>query len=532
MIHTDFRASGSDASLIARSSSTRRSIDLRRAFVPAALLLSIVPLLWPRIPPLIDLMYGMSRYRIALDYNTSPFFHQWFDYHWILVGNLGIDLIVAALAPLMGLEPATKLAVMMIPLFTAGGLALVAREIHGRVPLTACLAFACLYNFPLNFGFVNFCLATGIALLVFGGWLRLGRTGWLRLRMALLAPAGLVVWVSHACGWGMLGVMIFTAELAGARESGSRWLPAFGRAVLACIPLLAALVPMLLWATGGSMGQLVSFDFSVVRKYALLMIALKNDNDWADVGAAMLIFSVLALSIIRKDMKFDVRLASVGLAMLVTFIAMPDGLMGSGFVDLRIGPYAIALLALAVRPQENTAFTRTVCAIALCLFVARTIYVTASYVRISNQQEQQMLALEHVPLGSRVFGLARMDCIGDWGSDRMDHVNRMAVVRRQAFTNDTWPPTTGSGLLVHKNMVAGYNDIDSQKLLPVECRNKTDHDLAGAIAVLPRDRFDYLWLIDLPEKDWPRDAGLTPVWHGPRTILYRIKTVSPVAARS
>jgi hypothetical protein len=507
---------------------TRAGLAWRRWFVPLALLLSIAPLLWPTVPPLIDLMNSMSRYRIALDYDTSPFFHRWFDFHWMLVGNLGVDLIVAVLAPFTGLEPATKLAVITIPLLTVGGLALIAREIHGRVPLTAALAFAFTYNFPFNFGFVNFCLSVGLALLVFGGWLRLGRLGRPGLRMALLVPAGFVVWISHAVGWGMLGVMIFAAELAGRREAGSSWRFAMGNAIVAGLPLLVALVPMAAWATGIGAGAAFEFNFYVFRKYAMLMVALKNDVDWVDVGSVLLVFAITTHVIVRKEMVFDARLASVGLAMLATFLVMPDKLMGSGYADLRIAPYALALLALAFRPTANTRYTRTICAIALCFFVTRTAYVTASYARIAGVQEQQLRALDHIPVGSRVFALANMDCIGDWRSDRMDHVNRMAIVRRQAFTNDTWPPTTASGLVVHPDMIAGYHDLDSQKLLPIECRYGKDHDLRGALAALPRDRFDYLWLIDLPAKQQPHADWLVPAWRGHNAILYRIRRERPV----
>ncbi len=40
---------------------------------------------------------------------------------------------------------------------------------------------------------------------------------------------------------------------------------------------------------------------------------------------------------------------------------------------------------------------------------------------------------------------------------------------------------------------------------------------------LPRDAFDYVWLIDLPEERWNSFPGLVPIWTGGHSgILYRV----------
>ena len=93
------------------------------------------------------------------------------------IGNLGVDLLMMALAPLIGLEPAVKLIVLAIPPLTVAGFLWVAREVHGRVPPTAYFAIPFAYGHPFMFGFVNFALSMAFAFLAFGLWLRLGRLG-------------------------------------------------------------------------------------------------------------------------------------------------------------------------------------------------------------------------------------------------------------------------------------------------------------------------------------------------------------------
>ena len=126
----------------------------RRDFVLALVLLSMLPLLWPDVPPLLDLPGHMGRYRVQLDLATSPDLQQYYGFHWAMIGNLGVDLLIEPLAPLIGLEAAVKLIVLLIPALTVGGLLWVAYEVHGRVPPTA------LFALPLRSAFFLALLAS------------------------------------------------------------------------------------------------------------------------------------------------------------------------------------------------------------------------------------------------------------------------------------------------------------------------------------------------------------------------------------
>src|ERR1044072_6582550 len=98
----------------------------------ALMALSIVPLLWPDVPPLLDLPGHMGRYRVQLDLAASPDLQQYFGFHWQVIGNLGVDLLVQLLGPLIGLEPAVELIVCAIPALSVGGMLRGAREAHGQ----------------------------------------------------------------------------------------------------------------------------------------------------------------------------------------------------------------------------------------------------------------------------------------------------------------------------------------------------------------------------------------------------------------
>src|SRR5690242_3622749 len=88
----------------------------------AALILSTVPLWLPAFPPSVDMGGHIGRYHVALDLARSADLQRHWSYHWALIGNLGIDLLVMPLARVTGVILATKLLVMMIPPLFVGGL--------------------------------------------------------------------------------------------------------------------------------------------------------------------------------------------------------------------------------------------------------------------------------------------------------------------------------------------------------------------------------------------------------------------------
>src|SRR5690348_5124029 len=93
----------------------RRSWWESRPFLALVVVATMIPLLYPPIPPLVDLFGHMGRYRVELDLHQSPWLQQYFNYHWAAIGNLGVDILVLALGPLLGLEPTVKLIVIAIP---------------------------------------------------------------------------------------------------------------------------------------------------------------------------------------------------------------------------------------------------------------------------------------------------------------------------------------------------------------------------------------------------------------------------------
>lgn len=275
-----------------------------RWFVALCTFIAIIPLLWPTIPPLVDLPGHMGRYRVQFTYDQYPFLQEWYDFRWSLMGNLGVDLLVIPLHYIFGLEVAVKLIVIAIPAMTVAGMLWIAREVHGRIPATALFALPLAYAFPFHFGFVNFALSMAFALLAFGWWLRLARLGKFAFRTLVFVPISVLIWVCHTYGWGLLGVLAFSAELIRQHDLrrnperpwykdivGGWILPCFF-AGLQCIVLVPPAVMMVLWRSGDHVsGQ--TFDMFNWRAKMLWITQVFRDRwqlfDLASVGVLFLL---------------------------------------------------------------------------------------------------------------------------------------------------------------------------------------------------------------------------------------------------
>ena len=462
----------------------------RRDFVLGIVLLSMLPLLWPDVPPLLDLPGHMGRYRVQLDLASAPDLQQYFGFEWAVIGNLGIDLLIEALAPLIGLEAAVKLIVLTIPALTVGGLLWVAYEVHGRVPPTALFAVPFAYNFPFLFGFVNFALAMGLALLGFALWLRLARQGRLRLRAALFVPISVLLWVGHAFAWGTLGVLAFSAELVRQFDHGRNIVSAGFRSALHCVALVPPVALMLAWRSEAA-GRTTDW-FNWERKWDWVRMALRDRWEWFDVGALILVVLLLLFALVSRRLTFSRNLVASALFLAIVFVLLPRIVFGSAYADMRLAPYvfAIAVVGIRFRDGAGLVFSRSMALAGLAFVLVRTGGTAASMALYDESYDRELAALERVPHGARLVSLVGRRCTEPWAMSRLLHLPGLAIVRRHAFSNDQWTMAGAQLLDVRYKPGWPYIRDPSQIVTRQRCSGEIWRTLNGALAGFPRDAFD------------------------------------------
>jgi hypothetical protein len=494
----------------------------RRWAVAALVLLSAVPLLWPDVPPLLDLPGHMGRYRVQLDGATSPALQHYYLFEWRLIGNLGIDLLVMPLARIFGLELAVKLIVLTIPPLTALGFLWVAREVHGRVPPTALFAVPFAYNFPFLFGFVNYALSMALAFLAFGLWLRLARLGRTRLRAVLMVPVSFLLWICHAFGWGTLGVLAFSAELVRQFDRGRGLFMAGIVAAVHCLALAPPIGLMLLWRSEarGVTADFLNFD----AKLDWLRMALRDRWEIFDQASLAVAGLVIFWAMVSRRIHFSRNLAASALFLSIVFFALPRIVFGSAYADMRLAPYlfAVALIAIRFPAGTSTHLMRGVAAAALAFALVRTAATTVSMALYDRSFDRELQALDHVPKGARLVSFVGRNCREPWGMSRLLHLPALAVVRKHAFSNDQWTMAGAQLLDVRYRDAWPMMRDPSQVVTPVSCRREVWLTANEAMAHFPRDAFDFVWTIDPPPFDRAFAVDLVPLWRSGNSALYRV----------
>jgi hypothetical protein len=509
-----------------------------RWFVACATLLAMLPLLWPDIPPLVDLPGHMGRYRVQLVYDEFPHLHDWYNFQWSLMGNLGVDLLVIPLAPIFGLELAVKLIVLTIPAMTVAGLLMIAREVHGRIPATALFALPLAYAFPFHFGFVNFALSMALAMIAFGWWLRLARLGHLKLRSIVFVPISATIWVAHAFGWGTLGVLAFSAELirqhdlAKGRDGSSfvsAWIVPWFRAGVQCLVLAPPVLLMLLWRGSGNVSGQTGDWFNWRAKTLWVVQVFRDRFQLFDIASVGVLFLLLFKAVRDPNIQYSRNLALSGLFLLAVYILLPRIVFGSAYADMRLVPFLLAIGIIAIRPKPGLSIrgAAVVAALGLSFFVARIGATTYSYWLYDKSYDRELKALAHIPKGARLVTFVGETCYNEWTMTRLQHVPALALERNLAYTNDQWSMAGGQLLTVRYRPAKRFAHDPSQIVTDVQCPREWWRPVPWALTRFPRDAFDYVWLIRPPRYDPRFEQGLIPLYRDGSSAVFRVDKSVP-----
>jgi hypothetical protein len=445
-----------------------RQVSAREGLLLALFLaaLSAMPFIIAKTPQLTDYPSHLARYYIMLDGGHNPFLARYYEFKWSLTGNLGADLLIWPLAKLFGLEAGGRILGLLIPPLTGLGIVAVEWVLRRQIGIGAMLAFAFIWSPAMGMGFYNFCLSLAMALLSFALWVKL--EGWPR-RWALYIPIGLGIWLCHASGWGVLGVLVLGYELG--RHKGIR-------APLATWPLAFPIVPMAL--AGGAKGGL-SYGAAVgVFKLAIWLQAMRDQVFWLDLGSLTFVLLVLlAATLLRK---IDGRLGWAALILLILTFAMPRHFGGGDYADYRLIAVALMIGCMAIDWQAP----RWLFWLAPVLFLVRLDLTCAAWEVNARQLREDLKALQYLPEGARVAGAVVVD-IRDWALNPFEHAPSYATIRRDALVNSHFA-IPGVHMLRLKQAELGTDFVDPshrvmhRRGLPIYLH-----------AFKPAQHADYLW---------------------------------------
>lgn len=498
-------------------------------------LLHAAPFLFAKIPPLVDLPGHMGRFAVQLNIGSSPRLQENWSFHWALVANMGFDVLIELLSPFMGVERGSWLLAALLAPFTIWGLARISVAVHGRLSPFLILAAPFAMAFPFQMGFVNYCLSCALAFHLFASWVDADRHQWgLGKRLLVFVPGSVVAWFCHAYGWGVLAVMAGGYELVRVAQASPNRRAA---AALEHLSRLAALslpaLLLLVWSNKSSGADTAHF-FDFATKLAALGEVLRDQNFLLDRLSIALYVGGLTFLVIARPVRLTMELAVPAAILLLCELALPNKLLGSVFADTRLWPviFQIALLAPdpgAIRPV----LARLVVVLGALLALTRLGVMSAGYAQYDRDYTRHLRALDHVPAGASIVTLTPLTCretASDWRLPRLDHLDGLAIVRREAFVNSQWEIPGGQLLGALRARGTDFNSDPSQVITPEsDCDGSVWPGLRQSVAAIPRDRFDYLWLIGFDMAQAPKMPGAETLYADEDSALYRL---DPSAAKN
>lgn len=456
-------------------------------------LVSALPVLVAPLPQMGDYPAHVARWRVMLDLGHDPWLARYYAFKWRWSGNLGFDLLIRPLAPLLGLENAGRVLVALLAPLTGFGVLSVEWVLRRRIGVGSLLALAFIWSPALLMGFVNFCLSLAVALLAFALWVRTEDKPW---RQLLFLPIGLIVWLCHVSGWGILGILCFGYELHQRRNVFS--------AALACVPLALPLAPMLLG--GGTKGQLSYGLFVSLYKQAIWTRAMRDEVFLLDSLSLALVIILLGAALLTKRM--DGRLGWAALILLVGSFVVPRKIFGGDYADYRLIASGLMVACMAVDWRAP----RWALWLAPALYLGRLAVTTIGWADHAHEAKELLGALDHLPQGAKVANVVVMER-RKWSFDRMDHLAAYAVVRKSALTNVNFAVPTIHMLQVREG---GPRFIDPSQRMFHSRGQKIDLS-----AFPPSADADWLWYIgDQPPDKLP--TGAQVVWRAPHGLLARL----------
>jgi hypothetical protein len=329
---------------------------------------------------------------------------------------------------------------------------------------------------------------------------------------------GLGLWLCHTFGWAFLGILCTAETVVRAREEGRSWLAIPLRALRDEWPLLAPLVPMLVWR-GTAQGSGIAGWFDLGQKAAWLIGIQRLSWEWTDKVCAGLLVAAVYVGLRSPRTAVDRTMALAAAIALAAFLLLPGQIFGSVFADMRLAPYTVMLGLLALRDTGDARSGKVLMTLALAFLALRLALTGYVYAEREADLERQLAALDAIPEHARLATLVEVPCHEEWALPWFSHIGSVALVRKHAFANDQWANSSMNPLRV--GFPAGRFAADDRQLFfPARCGMSPT--LAQSMRDLPAHAFTRLWVLGVAPDAIPRRPDLQMIWHQDDAAVFRV----------
>ena len=346
---------------------TARSSDVAwRLSVAALIAVLLFPLVLVDVPPLLDYPNHLARAFVLASLPEDAALGRFFAPHWTVIPNLAVDLLAPPLIHVLPVHVVGRLVIAAALILPALGTIAYNTALGGRwwslgVSLVA-------YNSCLLYGFLNFEIALGVALLLAAGWLRWRDRRPVRA-IALAAVGAPVLFTCHLMGLLFFGLLIGGAELF--QLTRERTMGALIRrsAALALVFTLPAV--LYLASALRQLGGDASF-LPLDEKLLQLVTTFVNYNWPLDLTTAAVAITLPSLCLLQRWGRVPGPAAWPMMLLAIAFLAAPYSWKGTYVLDTRFAiMLGFMLFAGFVPSRWPAGFRAASIGILVLLFTAR-----------------------------------------------------------------------------------------------------------------------------------------------------------------
>jgi hypothetical protein len=505
----------------------------------------ISPLIWAKVPPLVDYPNHLARMWILVHRGDIAELAQNYILQWRILPDLAMDFVVPALSQLMPVLEAGRIFIALTMAGLLAGTITLHRVLHGRFAVWPVLSALFVFNAVLFWGFLSCLFASAVYLFAFSGWI--ASRNWRPLpRLLLFSAVAATLFLLHAFAFGLYGLSVASYELA--RRWEGRWpsLRTLASYALVCLHFIPGL---LLWyaSLGNVRSAYTAYGDLNPKIYALMAPATFGVYAEAlDRTIWLLVAIGVLLALTRGALKIVPQMRLPIAAMVLVAVLMPNWVNGSWGADFRL-PVILPFVLIASTRLEiaSKQLVRGFAVIAAFLFCLRIAAVSQSWQQYDRMFDEFRRASAVMPAGSRLLivetplapdeerpafpGVPRQ--FANVQPKIFHHMGALAVIDRSAYFPYLFTQATTIDAAPRNHAVAQTAAVP---ITPDELALSTEPghaeqldrepDIYGQLSHWRRwpETFDYVLWLDFSGKPKPQLQQLTGAASGSYFELYRI----------
>ena len=362
------------------------------ALLSAALL---APLLIADVPPVLDYPNHLARFVLLAAGPHDPVLGRVFTPHWSVIPDLAVDVIAPPLLRLLSVHVAGRCILASILLLNLAGVIALHRALFRRWSLWPLASGVVAYNSGFLLGFLNWGVASGLALLFAAAWL-----AWREVRplatITMAAAASVILFFCH-----LMGVVFFLVLIGSAEVYVIRTIRDVLVRSASLLPVLAG--PLFLYfLTPISAQPRATYWMSLHDTIIQVASPFINYDFTLDMFTAVLIYGGIAFGVAMGWFVLARGAVAAIIVLVILYIVLPYNLKSASFVDTRVAIMLGFLIFAAVDPVWPRAH-RTIAVIVTLLFVVRMAVLADVWTGQRRDLAELRSVIAAVPPGALVY---------------------------------------------------------------------------------------------------------------------------------